>query len=499
MSYAIGHTAGGGGKTPTLEALSITENGTYRPIDGVDGFNVVDVNVQPELDDITITENGVYRGLNYYRSYNIQLDIYNTKAYKVFPVQVHFATKDEYDAAPTGYNIKSAIRQYPEVIALCAEQGKTIWDIVDAWGGYDASTVKGYGTVTVDVQGGDIEPVVLSGDLSYAFHYPTSQAMAERIGLKNIHTENVTNLAYTFSNNNTVEDLSDFEINPSNSVVKITYLFQNDAKLRILPRINDTLYVKEFGNLFDGCRQLRYVEEFSNHIVIQTGGITSAGRSNLFNNCSSLRRVPNNLIDNNAMWCASTGTSNGYNPYYWLFYNCNSLDEVDGLGVDSKTWTSNRFNNTFSTCCRVNKITFLTNEDGTAQIANWKAQVIDLSNAVGYASGTQMILSYNSGITADKEVKDDESYAALKNDPDWFTATIDTSGHAFYSRYNKTSAVETINSLPDTSAYLATAGGTNTIKFKGEAGSATDGGAINTMTEAEIAVAAAKGWTVSFV
>ena len=63
-----------------------------------------------------------------------------------------------------------------------------------------------------------------------------------------------------------------------------------------------------------------------------------------------------------------------------------------------------------------------------------------------------------------------------------------------YSRYNHDSAVETINSLPDTSAY-----GTNTIKFKGSAGSATDGGAINTLTEEEIAVATAKGWTVSLI
>lgn len=33
----------------------------------------------------------------------------------------------------------------------------------------------------------------------------------------------------------------------------------------------------------------------------------------------------------------------------------------------------------------------------------------------------------------------------------------------------------------------------------GKAGSKTDGGAINTMTAEEIAVAAAKGWTVTLV
>ena len=81
----------------------------------------------------------------------------------------------------------------------------------------------------------------------------------------------------------------------------------------------------------------------------------------------------------------------------------------------------------------------------------------------------------------------------LKNDSDWFTTNV------AYRRYNHDSAVATINSLPDTSAYLASASGTNTIKFNGAAGSATDGGAINTLTEEEIAVATAKGWTVTLV
>ena len=81
----------------------------------------------------------------------------------------------------------------------------------------------------------------------------------------------------------------------------------------------------------------------------------------------------------------------------------------------------------------------------------------------------------------------------MKNDPDSWTYDIN------YSKYNHDSAVETINSLPDTSAYIATAGGTNTIKFEGASGSKTDGGAINTLTEEEIAVAAAKGWTVTLV
>lgn len=115
--------------------------------------------------------------------------------------------------------------------------------------------------------------------------------------------------------------------------------------------------------------------------------------------------------------------------------------------------------NTFYNCYSLSRITFETNADGSPIVAQWQDQTIDLTHYVGYSGTT--------------------------------TSMQD-------SVYNHDSAVETINSLPDTSAYLASAGGTNTIKFKGGSGSATASGAINTLTEEEIAVATAKGWTVTF-
>ena len=127
-----------------------------------------------------------------------------------------------------------------------------------------------------------------------------------------------------------------------------------------------------------------------------------------------------------------------------------------GLGLTSDQFSFNAFYN----CYSLSRITFETNADGSPIVAQWKSQTLDLTSYVGYSGTT--------------------------------TSVGD-------SVYNHDSAVETINSLPDTSAYLASAGGTNTIKFKGASGSATAGGAINTLTEEEIAVAAAKGWTVTLV
>ena len=167
-------------------------------------------------------------------------------------------------------------------------------------------------------------------------------------------------------------------------------------------------------------------------------------------------------------------------------------------------WTSNAFNNTVLNCYRLKNFTFALNPSTNAPyVQKWKSQLIDFTRvgydysnantADDYFVRTTKILQFNSGITSDKHVKDDATYQALKNDPDWFTQ------YTAYSRYNHDSAVATINSLPDTSAYLATQGSSaaNIIKFKGDAGSATDGGAINTLTQEEIAVAAAKGWTVT--
>ena len=178
------------------------------------------------------------------------------------------------------------------------------------------------------------------------------------------------------------------------------------------------------------------------------------------------------------------------------------------------------FNSTFNKCYRLKKVTFALQEDGSPMVVNWKSQIIDLSNIghepaisqtaradsetwsetiVQHVCNDSVILNYNSGITADKIIYNVATYALLKDDPDAFCVNSSTTNKGYYSRYNKTSAIETINSLPDTSAYLATAGGTNTIKFLGNSGASTDGGAINTMTEEEIAVATAKGWTVTLV
>jgi hypothetical protein len=133
-------------------------------------------------------------------------------------------------------------------------------------------------------------------------------------------------------------------------------------------------------------------------------------------------------------------------------------------------------------------------ENGKPYEVELGKQTLDFSYVGNFSANSNYSSMIGKELKFEKMIKDDATYQALKDDDEAWSIKTE------YSFYNHDSAVETINSLPDTSAFLATqAGMTNTIKFKGTMGSLTDGGAINTLTEEEIAVATAKGWTVSFV
>lgn len=340
--------------------------------------------------------------------------------------------------------------------------------------------------------GGDLpeKAFLITGDCRYRFANSGWDWFIENYGNR-VTTSNILGIDDMFSYSS-VEEIP-FVINLGGTAMSMDNMFEHCIKLKVLPKINGK--IKSAQRLFQECYSLRHIPEvFFENIdcsAMTTGSTYSNGNlSNIFNQCYSLRAIPVNFLKNNHPDCAT------YNSYFsgGLSY-CYSLDELRDLPLHfTSTWTNNAFNYAFAQCSRIKSLTFEM-PDGQPAVMNWKNQTMDLSKTIGYADsdGKIYITAYNSGITADKEVKDDATYQALKNDPDWFTSKVE------YSRYNHDSAVETINSLPDTSAYLAANGGTNTIKFKGAAGSATDGGAINTLTEAEIAVAAAKGWTVSLV
>ena len=360
-------------------------------------------------------------------------------------------------------------------------------------GTYTAPTgVNGYSPVTVNVPTGGgagipSEAFSLSKDCNYRFSYGGWDWFIENYG-DQITTSNITSTTNMFYYSK-IETLP-FTINLSTNGCNCISMFESCNNLKTLPEIFGK--PTSFSSVFSSCYRIRQIPDSWGNLDFSSFTTTSFNNmNNIFNACYSLRQIPASLISN----LHNDKTTGSYSkPYYSGFNSCSSLDEILNLPVDGATMTSNMFASSFDNCSRLKDITFAT-DNGTPYTATWKTQTIDLTRSVGSSSISYVnrILQYNSGITADKEVKDDTTYQTLKDDPDWFTSKV------AYSRYNHDSAVATINSLPDTSAYLAANGGTNTIKFKGESGSATDGGAINTLTEEEIAVATAKGWTVTLV
>ena len=332
------------------------------------------------------------------------------------------------------------------------------------------------------------EAFVITGDCNYRFSRDGWNWFINNYGNK-ITTNNISDPSYMFYYNDNLTTIPfDLNLNET-SYVPFSNMFYSCINLQSIGKIIN-LRPSTMSYMFYDCRKLRFLPEIVNY-DFNIIHISYSSASSMFNCCYSLRTIPEDLL--NQIYGTWTSIYSAF--LYTAFQNCYNLDELKGLNPQTGTINSNMFNYTFNQCNRLKNIIFVLQDNTTPYVVNWKNQTMDLSEYVGYTSNQYIghILNYNSGITADKQVTDDATYQALKDDPDWWTADIN------YSRYNHDSAVATINSLPDTSAYLATAGGTNTIKFKGESGSATDGGAINTLTEEEIAVATAKGWTVTLV
>ena len=281
-----------------------------------------------------------------------------------------------------------------------------------------------------------------------------------------------------------------------------------------VPIWEGTKPITSVRNLFSDCKSLTDTEikSFLSHFNFSE--IKRVDFDYLFNDCRSVRNINSILAQ---LHTQSKDFVGGAIYMQSLCTRTCVADELVGLPVpggdvayDSQKVPSNvSLSNIVDYANRAKKITFATKTDGTPCIVKWSGKTLSLNLDVGYTTAEYFITEYSSvhGITQEKRVSDATTYEALKNDPDYYVYNNAQQTYdgkqvyigVLYSRYNHTSAVETINSLPDCSAYCAETNSTNTIKFKKYSGALTDGGGINTLTEEEIAVATNKGWTVSLV
>lgn len=474
---------------PVLQFLDVTKNGEYYAPEGVHGFNPVFIDVPEvaaELGPITITENGTYRAGDYelhgFKKVFVEVPIPEPEEPTILTLEVD--QNGEYYAPEGvhGYN--------PVIVDVSVEAALGPLTVTEN-GTYkaDAYDLDGFKKVIVEVPtggGGDLpaEALTITGDVSYRFANNGWNWFIEEYG-NQITTNNITTLSNMFYGSGQLKEIP-FAINAASNNLSMIHAFNYCTKLEELPEIYATK-VQDLQSMCNECKSIRTVpESWCEWDLSELVTNAWQGASSIFNGCYSLRSVPVDFLKKLYGEPSSCYSS----AYYYLFNRCYSLDAIKRLGVSNKNtaMTSNAFMYTFDYCGRLKNVIFDTQEEDVPFVAKWSNQTIDLSVYVGYLHSSYDMLRYNSGITADKEVFDDASYQALKDDPDWFTTNM------AYSRYNHDSAVKTIASLPDCSAT-----GTNIIKFRQLAGQLTDGGQIGNLTEEEIAIAAAKGWTVSFV
>lgn len=259
---------------------------------------------------------------------------------------------------------------------------------------------------------------------------------------------------------------------------------------------------------FSGCINLTQLPTF----IQYTSSAEIINWFHMFSDCASITNIPSAYLSSIMGYDSSRNSTYGLfknclslkemldidicllsNDFSYMFENCCQLNKIVGLVMPNIEFTSNNFTDMFKNCVMMSKLTFSGSDN-----YQWKSQTIDFTTC-GYDTTTNHTYSTDMGgkkFTFDsaKQVTDASTYNQLKDTTDWWSADV------AYSKYDRQSAIATIKSLPNTSNYLSSNGGTNTIKFKKNAGSAKgDNYNMSKLSASEIAVATAKGWTVSLV
>ena len=178
-------------------------------------------------------------------------------------------------------------------------------------------------------------------------------------------------------------------------------------------------------SMFYSCFNLRTLPDNLFGEGKYTSSVTDGQRGSMFGLCYSLRNIPN--LDG-----VGTSPRSDQVLYEGLAHCCYVLDTLENVPVLNATLLSNKFNYTVYRCSRLKDFTFTT-DNGVAKTANWKNQTLRLSQYTGWNDGSNSgyIVGYNSGISLDTRVDDDNDYANLKDNADWW------SNDYRYSRYNK--------------------------------------------------------------
>ena len=331
----------GGGKEPVLETLNVKDNGTYRPKTGVDGFDIVEVNIPKERHNVmskSITANGVYNSDGD--------DVWNEVSVNVPERQ---PVLDTLNVITNGtYNAPSTIDGYSTVEVNVPQKTFNKTSLTKEYtsnGNYNITTPDGYdgiSDVSVNVNVPSREPVLESLSITENGSYTPSSGVdgynSVTVNVKSGGTVDFYPLRFK-------ESITGIDTTAYNSVIwtDMGYLFKNCQNLTSLKLSGwNTSMAVNMSEMFYGCRKLTSLDLSG----WNTSKVTNMG--SMFNSCTSLTSLDishfntSNVENMSGMFSScqkltslnlsGLNTSNVHSMGS-MFFNCKSLETINCNGL----------------------------------------------------------------------------------------------------------------------------------------------------------------------
>ena len=416
---AIAIANGGSGGTtrpPVLEQLNATENGTYTPSTGVDGFNPVNVDVQPNLQtkSVEITSNGqstVVADSSFDGLDSVNLDI-NVPIPTFQTEELSVASNGTYTPSTDGYSKVTVNVPIPTFTTeeLTATNNGTYTPSTDGYSKVSVNvqpklqakstttTITANGTSTISVT-----PDANYDGLSSASVTITTNVEASGGSSAPIYITNGTKLCLP-NNNGEVSDLSG--ISPI-GLTTMANMFENSTTTGILIDGWNVSGVTSIANLLNNCSSVTSLAmrnmNFSDTIDASNAfdGASSidtldfSGSNATFLNTAQISIEPSELI-----FRGSTFNSYPYFEYLSAMSSTVDISDCDMSNITSKSDEQRNFITDFSSII-VNENTVLPNCDLDMRYnMNWSGteeDVIKFFNCLIPNAGHTVTYEYKMG------------------------------------------------------------------------------------------------------
>ena len=334
--------------------------------------------------------------------------------------------------------------------------------------------------------------LTITGDCNFKFAYGGWDwfitQLQDKITTKNIKGAN--SMFYRSKISGIPFDINLAVITDNYSTHNLSRMFYSAENISTMPMIYNAK-PGDISSMFYGCHNLTYfpkgfAENWDWSYFDTSTSSYDGNMGNLFGYCKRLRAIPKVFLLHGNPYSAYS-----YSITYSGFTGCFSLEKLEDVFIAYKASYTGSYSNSFSSivsdCFRLKKFTLMTQEDGTPYTVNWNRQIIDLTT-VGFCSDTNMITG-NTDFTTETKIDTIEKWHGYIDGsyPDGWANDV------AYSTFGATAVKELLATLPTTS-------GTGcTIKLKQGASNAVPREEMTSLTEEDIAVATAKGWTITFV